>query len=195
MQEYIALATVITSGGAVTSVSDGRIQSNDDRQQTVVKYFEPDYDGVAYAADGTNNVGQLVLLSSGANLSNYYKWTSTNSSLQDYDILLRVRLPSDFVRWSPEPFVVTYKSDSANQADNKLDISMFDTNGNPVTLIGNTTGLASTSWASTNLAYADSPQWTNGSGALIRMHLSAKNTGGMCVGTISAKYIRITGQE
>lgn len=55
----------------------------------------PEYAGGVLSPDGTNNSGTMI--SDYASLHNYYEWSTTQSSAQDYDIVVRTQLPSNFV--------------------------------------------------------------------------------------------------
>ncbi len=187
---YIPVAEVVAAGGAVTNISDRRVFNSDDRESTREIVFHPEYAGAAYEPDGTSNIGQLYVSYSGANLTNYYVWKSTQSSLNDYDIVVKTRLSSHFVRWATEsPVVVEYKSDSADSADNKLDITFYDTSGTQVTLSGSTTSLASTSWGTTNIEFGGNPTWTAGQDVVMVLKLSSKDNNKMNTGYVKFKYV------
>jgi hypothetical protein len=188
-KSFIPLAEVQTSGTVVTKIIDRRVPMDDDREQTIQRVYHPVYEHAIYKDDGTSNVGQLKADHDDAVDRNYYVWTSTRSSLQDYDILLRIPLSTDFVRWKSTPIRVTYRSSTASAADNKLDISVFDTAGAAVTLVGSSGSLASTSWATTDLNFSGSPTWTPGSGFLIRFRVSAKSQNEMHLGELRLEYV------
>lgn len=192
-ESFIPLAEVTTSAGSVTSVVDRRALSSDDRERTVQQVLRPGYEGASFQADATNNVGQLSISHDNTNLRNFYLWTSTRPSLQDYDLLVRIPLSSDFVRWQTtagsNPLAVSYRSTSADTAQNKLDVTVYDTNGQPVTLSGATTSLASTSWATTQVEFLGTPTWTSGQQFLIRFKLSAKDNFQIHLGDLTLRYV------
>jgi hypothetical protein len=192
-KSYIPLAEAVTNAGSVTIIRDRRTLNRDDRENSTEQVFNPQYTNVSLQADATNNVGQLYVSHDTINVRNFYLWTSTNAALQDYDVITRVTLPSDFVRWKAKyPLIVFYRSTSADNTNNKLDISVFDTNGVPVALSGSTTGLASTSWASTNIEYTGAPPtWTAGQDFLVKFKLSAKSTFQMHLGSFKIQYDRV----
>lgn len=185
----IQLASVVTAGGGVSSVTDRRVFNVNDSQRTDEHVYEPTFEGAAYDGDGTGNVGQLSVSHSGSLMKNYYQWTTTRSTLQDYDVVLKVPVSPDFVRWSASPITVTYRSSSADVTDNALDIFVYDTAGNAVTLVGSSTGLKSTSWTSTQLSFSGSPLWTAGGEMLIKLRLSAKNMAQMQLGFIKVQQV------
>ncbi len=190
-ESYIALATVVTSGGAVSTISDRRVFNTDDRETTITKTYAPAYDGAAYKADGSDNVGQLSVTSSGAAASNHYVWTSTRSTLQDYDIIVHATVSPEFVRWTSTPLLLKYRTTTSNTATTKADITVTDTAGNTVSLTGNSSNLASTDWTTANVGFAGTPTWTTGSGFLIKIHASAKDNQEVQIGHLRLNYVEL----
>lgn len=187
---YIPLAEVVTLGGAITSVTDRRTLSSDDREKTVEQFFHATYPNVSYQADGSDNVGQLIVTNNSGSLKNHYTWTSTRTSLQDYDINVRATVSSDFVRWKDNPLAITYASSIADTAKNQLDIAVFDTAGNSVTLSGSTTDLAATSWTTTSMEFTNGT-WTPGGAFLIRLHVQAKDAEQMKVSDLKLQFVEL----
>ncbi len=191
-EAIIRLAEVVTGAAGITQVRDRRIVQSDDREQTTEVVYNAEYPHAGYQADGADNVGQLSIQNDASTLRNHYRWTSTRSTLQDYDVLVRIALPSDFVRWSATPLSLAYKTTTALSADNQIDIAVTDTAGNAVTLSGSATDLASTTWATTNLAYAGAPTWTAGQEFLVRIKVSAKSDNAADIAALKLTYVRLT---
>ena len=78
---------------------------------TKVITLAPEYAGATFTGDGSNNTGTLSsdfcssssllninasVCGSSADEHNYYSWTTTQASAQDYDIYIRYRLPNDY---------------------------------------------------------------------------------------------------
>jgi len=192
-ESFIPLATVITSGGAITGVTDKRVLQDDDRESNVMKAMHPAFENASVLADGADNVGQLVVGYDGAANRNFYKWTSSRTALQDYTIILPFTLPSDFVRWQTSPVSVFYKSSSANSAENKLDIQILDTAGNNAGLSGSFNNLVSTTWISTALGFTGAPSWTPGQTIMLKFTVSAKDPAQMYLGEVQLKYVTLQG--
>ncbi len=192
-ESSIRVAQVVTSGGAITSVADKRVLQSDDRERTYEQFFNPAFEKVVFQGDATTNVGQLSVSHDAINLKNFYLWTSTKTALQDYDVILRVSLSSDFTQWVDNPLRIAYRTTSASALNNKMDISVFDTNGSPVTLSGSSTGLASTSWATTQLEFTGTPTWTPGQDFLIKFKLYAKDAYQMQLGGLKLQYRELIG--
>src|SRR3989339_768620 len=185
----LQLASVVTAGGGVSSVTDRRVFNSNDSQHTDERVYEPTFEGAAYDGDGSENVGQLTASHSGALMKNYYQWTSTRPTLQDYDVVLKVPLSSDFISWATIPITVAYRSSSADSANNRMDISVYDTAGNAVTLVGSSTELASATWTTTTLSFAGAPTWTPGGELLLKIKLSPKDTAQMQLGFVKIQQV------
>ncbi len=191
-ESFIRLAEVVTNGTDVTQVNDRRIVQSDDREQLSDTTMNAEFPNASYQPDAVDNVGQLAVSLDDVLKRNFYLWTSTRTTLQDYDIVVRVALPSDFVRWDAAPLAVTYRTTSAAATDNRVDISVFDTNGSAVMLAGGATGLASTSWSTASLTYSGNPTWTAGQDFMIKVKLSAKDQYQAHTGSIRLRYVRLT---
>ncbi|MFC1655788.1 hypothetical protein ACFL3C_02880 [Patescibacteria group bacterium] len=147
------------------------------------------YEGVSYKADGSSNIGRLYFDHDGTNDRNYYAWTSTRSSLQDYDVIVQVPLPNDFDSWNgASPWTFNYRSSNAASTENKADIYIYDTAGALVTLTGSSTNLVSTTWATTSLGNSGTPTFTAGETFLIVIRMHAKSNEEMNIGEIVLDY-------
>lgn len=195
-ESYIPLAEVTTNAGSVTRVVDRRALQSDDREQQIVQTFNPEFEKASYQGDGAENVGQMTIGHDNISLKNFYQWTTTRPTLQDYDIILRVPLSEDFVRWQTTSgsyaMTIGYRSTSIDPLNNKLDIQVYDTNGVPVTVSGTSTSLTSASWTTASLNFGGNPTWTPGQDFLIKLHLSAKDAFQMHVGGITLRTISLT---
>jgi len=119
--------------------------------------YIPHYKNVSYTKDGSNNVGQLFV-DHDASESNYYRWQSDRSLLQDYDITLEHTIPLNFSAWDTStPFEVRYRT-SGGVLNSALDIALYDTTG---TLVASAAALNSGGvWATATLTPVGT--WTPG---------------------------------
>ncbi len=197
-QSHIPVAVVLTNSSGIQSISDRRVLQSDTREHDVVTVLTPEFDKATYQGDGSDNVGRLTMAQDNTTKRNYYLWSSTRTTLQDYDIFVKVLVPQDFVRWKSNgmtnPVLIHYRSTTANASDNALDVTVYDTNGTPVTLSGTSTGLASTSWTASTLSFMGTPTWTPGQEFLMKFHLSSKNASEIHVGSLELNYTSLTGQ-
>ena len=49
---------------------------------------------------------------------NYYEWVSDKDTPQDYDILVRVTLPSDFIGWKDDAISLDFMTENSVSVDN-----------------------------------------------------------------------------
>lgn len=197
-ESYIPLAEIVTNASSVTTTTDRRALQSDDRERTLVRTYHAGFEGASYQGDASDNVGQLYTDHDNTNDFNYYRWSSSASTLQDYDIILRTTLPRDFVRWntgSGNHLRIKYRTTSASADDSQLDISVFDTNGSPVSLSGS--GLSSgqnlvnTSWITEQIEWTGTPTWTAGQDFLVRLKLQARSDKQIHVGDLILEYVEL----
>ncbi len=191
---FIPVAKVTTANGGVASVSDRRVFQSDNREHSALDVLHPGYDSSAYDADGSNNTGQLSVDHDGTSKNNFYQWTTTKGTLNDYDLVVRYTLPQKFIRWQSTPFKLYYRTSSSDSAVSKADIEVYDTAGNAVTLGGTSTNLTSTSWTSTSLTFSGSPAWTAGQTFIMKIRLSAKNAATVHIGDLELSTVELDQQ-
>ncbi len=91
-----------------------------------------EYSGAILYADGSENSGRMTsdAVEIGGTFKNYYEWVSDRDTLQDYDILVRITLPSDFVGWNEDAISLDFMTEnSAMSTNNKVDLSLLGKSG------------------------------------------------------------------
>lgn len=152
--------------------------------------FDPEYgDGVVQqdTANIGGKQGTLEELQSILDKMNYYHWTTRQGTLQDIFLVVRVNVPEGFSAWQTTPVQLTYRTGTALDTDNRLDVTMTDTAGNPVTLVG-ATDLTSTTFSTTNITYTGSPTFTPGQAFNVTIKLSATSAGSADAGRLQFNY-------
>lgn len=187
-ESAVRLAQVVTAGGAVTSVADRRVTSADDRERTIEMNYRPEFADAVYKGDGSSNVGQLSVTHDSTSKRNHYLWTSTKTTLQDYDIYLRVPLSPEFAGFEDNPLKVSYRSLTGDSADNKLGIVVYDTAGAIATLSGAAVNLAGTAWTTTQIEFTGNPTFTAGQDFLVKFTVFARDTGVMHLGDVRVSF-------
>ncbi|MEQ1849242.1 MAG: hypothetical protein ABL890_01490 [Candidatus Peribacteraceae bacterium] len=191
-ESVIQIAEVTTSVGSISTIADRRVTATDDREHTIVNVMNPSFEKASYQGDGSDNIGQLSVSFDNINKKNFYLWTSTKSTLQDYDMFVKIPLSPDFTRWiasqTENPITLTYRSTSAASANNALAVTIYDTNGVPVSLSGSTSNLANTSWTEQGIEFTGSPTWTAGSDMVIKLTTSAKDNFQIHLGGLKLQY-------
>ncbi|HXC04989.1 MAG TPA: hypothetical protein VNZ86_09570, partial [Bacteroidia bacterium] len=95
--------------------------------------LSPEYAGaVLTASNSASTVGFMTsdaspsASSSTYNFENYYQWVSTDTSLDDYTVAVRVTLPKDFSAWPTSNAVqVDYNTNIKDKTSNKLDVLIY----------------------------------------------------------------------
>ncbi len=94
--------------------------------------LSPEYQGAILFADGTDNYGSMTsdAVETSGGFKNYYEWVSDRDTTQDYDILVRVTLPNDFVSWKEDAIYLDFMTEnSASIANNSVDMYLIGSNG------------------------------------------------------------------
>jgi hypothetical protein len=155
--------------------------------------YDPEYKNMVMQGDGTANNGKLEIFfadtdGTGGNSNfNFYKWTTYQASLQDMDLILRVTLPNGFTSFQSTPIQFTYHTENGNTANNKIDVSVEDTNGTAVSLTGGSS-LASAEWTTADITFNGSPTFTAGQAITIKIKQSALTGGAAYSGKLSINY-------
>jgi hypothetical protein len=150
--------------------------------------FRAEYSGATLMADGSNNTGYMTSDNSGGTESwmNYYEWTSSEATLQDYDVILRVTLPDDFKSWQASAIVIDYKTTNAATTENSVAIAVYDeASGTPVASVSAT---ASTSWTTVSIPSTSLASLTAGETLAIGLKLSGRNNEAARVGDVTLNY-------
>ena len=158
--------------------------------------YEPVYADMVLDADGTNNQGAVEYFfadtdGTPGNLNyNYYKWRTTKAAMQDMDLVLRINLPKDFALFAATPMQFIYRTDTANAANNRLDLTVEDTNGAAIPLTG-ASPLNSTTFATANVTFGGGPTFIAGNAITVRIKMSATNLGAAYASTLRLNYVSI----
>jgi hypothetical protein len=154
---------------------------------------EAAYADSVYQGDGTANEGKLEIFfqdidgTPGNNNINHYKWSSNQTTLQDFDLITRVTVPENFLSLTATPITLTYKTDTASALDNVINVTVQDTNGANITL-SNASNLTSTTFTTTGITFTGAPVFTPGQQFTIKIKLAAKNTGASYAGRLTFNY-------
>ena len=96
------------SNGIVLGTGQFTLYGNARSSETVS--LHPEYPGATFTGDGSNNTGSLssdfcsgtsrlsinTTVCAATETNNYYQWTTTQGTAQDYDLYVRYRMPSNY---------------------------------------------------------------------------------------------------
>ena len=151
--------------------------------------FNAEYEDAVFVGDGTNNRGTLVSQSidTGPAQFNYAEWKTARPAMQDVNVVLSIKLPDDFVSFTTTPLKIIYQTSDANIANNKIDVSLFDTLDAIVPLTGSV-NLANGSWSTANITFGGAPTFTAGQNITLVIKLSATNVGTARIADVVLEY-------
>lgn len=166
--------------------------------------ISPEYPSAVISADGSNNTGTFTsdreATGSGSLYNfNYYEFTSAQTSLQDYDIYLRFRVPENFSSWvTSNALTVDFETEDTSTANNKIDVTIYqDNDADTVTSTSNASLYAST-WHSsqtggTPISFTAAQlntglTWSAGSIMTIKIKLYSKDNYFARVGSIKLDW-------
>lgn len=164
--------------------------------------LDPEYAGATFRGDGTSNLGSLSsdFCSNTASLSidttacptsgdvyNFYQWTTTETTAQDYDVYVRYKLPSDYSAGSMANLGVYAQSSSA--ASN-VNLYMYDNTGTTCATVLNTSYTAVPAWTQTVAAspIGSCTGLVGGSYVTFKVRMFASTGSSSRVGPISFEY-------
>ncbi len=168
--------------------------------------LSPEYIGASLTASGSATTNGTMtsdtIHDTTAGWENYYEWTSTQGSLQDYTIAVKVMLPSDFSAWASSNAVqINYATENTATAKNKLDVSIYNMTTNPdkvvyqtLTNASGTNGVWTTATVDdSQLVDSTSPDWsTAGETAVIFIKPYSLVDAVNCTGGVdNGCYVRI----
>ena len=152
-----------STGGLTIDSANFQVRKSGTARNDMRVNLIPEYAGLVLNADGSSNTGTLTSdLCSGSSKKsintsvcaaseehNYYSWTTSQASDQDYDLYIRYQLPSDFNGFSSPDSIQMYgwRTDSTN---NTVNLSLYQADG---TQCGSTTNVATgtATWTETAL--------------------------------------------
>jgi len=167
---------------------------NGTAQNTKYIRLHAEYPSVVLTADGSNNLGTMTSGYSQTDRMNYYNWTTTQGTNQDYDIVVQVPLPADFASWNTNPISIsTYSSDLTNGL---ITLEARDSGGTQqcnfvnITPGQNGTPASTNTWVGphSSACTLSAGTYTAGDYITLRIKLQAPNGGSTRVGNITLSY-------
>lgn len=163
--------------------------------------LSPEYTGAILTASGSATItGQMTSeASTSASWRTYYEWTSTQSSLQDYTVAVRVTLPKDFDAWaSGNAIQVNYNTALSGTGSNKLDLYMYnsaDTPASPVYFTTSKVSATDKTWTTIDITGAQlddnvAPDWDAADETVVfYLKMYSKDSNYVQIGDIVINYL------
>lgn len=186
----------LTSTGTINGVNLAAIPFTNLAVRSKTVRLKPHFPGaVAEAVGGGSHRGKIeshfIDTDGGAGPANfsYYQWTTKQGVINDYDIVLRFKIPDDFVSWDVTPIVFRYKTGTALVADNKIDITIEDSLGFVIGALTGGSNLANATYTTSNIGFGGGGIFIAGSEITIKIKMTTKNTGSVQVSDLLFNYI------
>ena len=118
-------------------VDSGPLYAGSARPAKSIK-LSPEYEGAILTASASaSTVGTMTsdaVRDSTEGWENYYEWTSTQASLQDYTVVVKFTLPSDFSAWATSDAIkINFVTEVTTNTKNKLDLVLYNMTSSPDT--------------------------------------------------------------
>lgn len=177
--------------GAVRSeeILDNTITQADRAVAVVVEELVPEFSNMTLWADTAapdQHVGTMEADYDVNGDRSYYKWSTNkdeaNNSLHSYTIVLQYVLPENFWAWAANDQIeVDMRTHTTAIADNRLDISMVDTDTTDITFIGGSatelTSSVADDWQTKILDFDPNQvgaNWAPGEAIVLRLKMASK---------------------
>ena len=173
---------VLDDTGVETKISGGG--TTRDREFS----FMPEFAGAVLDADGTDNSGTMTAADDATQRMNHYNWTTSEATTQDYDLVLRFRLPPEFSEWNSasKNVYMWSKVSSASGATGVQLVELLDTSGSNVLTSGSKH--QNTSWTEDSEAFSGST-WTAGGIVTLRFRLFADTSENAMLGAVRLPWV------
>ncbi len=183
------MQVIIGSGGnTITLSANGITRTGTARNEKKIT-LTAEYTGAVLDAGnpGSNN-GTMTSSVDLTSRMNYYKWTTSQSTNQNYDVVVQVPLPNDFDGWTANPLAVsTYTNDTTNGT---ITLEARDSTGTIRCNFVNVTPGSINAWTTNNSACTlGTGTYTAGDYITLRLRMQSPNGGDVRIGNISLNYL------
>jgi hypothetical protein len=188
-----------TTNGFVFDPQEGPLYYGTARPTKTIT-LSPEYAGAVITASGSSTVtGNMVSdASPSAQWRTYYEWKSSQTTLQDYTVAVRVTLPADFDAWSATALTLNYNTDSTDANFNKVDMIVYNATENATQYVcrslaqksGTTKTWTTATCTSAQIDDGTAPDWdAAGETAVIYLRMYSKGNAYVQIGDIVMSYV------
>ncbi len=159
--------------------------------QNVAARLSPRYPNSIFEKDGSANSGSMyeeIDVLTGTLERHVIRWSTEQSSLQDYDILVRYALPHNFDSWLVPALELDYRTQSV-LTDSHIDLTV-QKEGDPTDQLGGVgLNLVDNAWASGTFNFTGGATWEPGDVVWIKMKMHSRASLDPRVGDIVLRYV------
>lgn len=180
-----------TSGNyTVVSTATGKITKYGTARNTKKIALTAEYTGsVLDAGTGSNNSGVMTSSVDLTNRMNYYKWTTTQGTVQTYDTVIQIPIPTDFDGWaSSNPLAISTYTDDTSEGI--ISLEARDSTGTVQCNFVDVTPGSTNTWATnTSACTLSTGTYTAGDTMTLRVRMQSASGGDTRIGNINLSYL------
>ncbi len=157
--------------------------------------LHPDYKGATYFSSGSTAVGTLTRSYDTTNTQNYYEWTTSKATLQDYWLAVRLQVPKNFSHFeTASGMTLRLRTTSTSAANNYITVRLIDTEGSTVALTGNTQlkSASANTWVTRTVGGVSTGTYTPGGYITILIKTAALTANVTDLGNIDLNWANTT---
>jgi hypothetical protein len=180
-----------SSNNVTYSASTGEPTLSGTAEHTRLVTISAEYAGATFAASGTNNSGTMTATNMTTSpFRNYYDWKTTQATAQNYDIWVKVPLPTDFTGFPSGQEICLDVYASATTA-NTIKLTLYDTTNTSVSLgTSDLTPSSSATWQNKCSSSITGGSYTANNDMTLDFTLTAPaTTGEVRIGDITYSYL------
>lgn len=186
VNQTITIGDPASANKTIISTLTGQIVKYGEARNIKQIRLAAEYTGsVLDAGTGSNNTGTMTSSVDLTNRMNYYRWVSSQTSAQTYDIVVQIPIPQDFSAWT-DSNPLLFSTRTSNTSDGAINLELRDSTGSVqcdfVNLSTNTT------WV-THTPSCLSGVYTPGDYLTMRIRVSSKDNASVDVGNIVLNYL------
>ncbi len=184
------MQVIIGSGGNTITLSANGITRAGTARNSKKITLTAEYTGaVLDAGSGGSNNGTMTSSVDLTSRMNYYKWTTSQGSNQNYDVVVQIPLPNDFDGWDgSNPLAIsTYTSSTTNGT---ITLEARDSTGAVRCNFVSVTPGSTNAWTTNNSACTlGTGTYTAGDYITLRLRMQSPNGGDVRIGNIGLNYL------
>jgi len=180
------------SGG---SSSNPFVKLNDVQGNKSLILF-PEFAGGTFQASGSNNTGNITV---GSELisnvrHNFYKWLSSEGTIQNYDIFVQVKIPDGWTGWrtsgDTSGLKIAIKTEDTDPANSHVGITLQKDGSAPGSILDNQKSDSAEVWKTISIAKTDPVLSTLGAGDTLNIQITMNSLGKYVeIGAITLQYV------
>ncbi|MGK2896041.1 MAG: hypothetical protein ACSLEY_00350 [Candidatus Saccharimonadales bacterium] len=184
-----AMQVLVGSSGNTVTLSANGITLSGNARNTKKINLVPEYAGAVLDNGGVgNNQGSMTSQLDLTNRKTFYRWQSSVTTAQTYDVAVKVPIPQDFSAWvESNPIAITTRT--SNSSNGAATVELRDTSGTVICNFSALTMGSDNTWTTNNPSCLDNGTYSPNDSLIIRVRMSAKSDATLDLGDITLTYL------